>query len=71
MLEYGHTQFDIQVEEKIILQCSFRMLDGKVKYLTAKRAVMESYLHILVVLAISAKIADANFHYSECDMPKL
>ena len=32
---------------------------------------MKSYLHVLVVLAINAKIADANFHYTECDMTKL
>ena len=32
---------------------------------------MESYLHVFVVLAINAKIADANFHYTECDMTKL
>ena len=32
---------------------------------------MKSYLHALVVLAINAKIADANFHYIECDMAKL
>ena len=32
---------------------------------------MKSYLHVLVVLAINVKIADANFHYTECDMTKL
>ena len=34
---------------------------------------MKSYLHVhvLVVLAINAKITDANFHYTECDMTKL
>ena len=32
---------------------------------------MKSYLHVLVILAINAKIADANFHYSELDMTKL
>ena len=33
---------------------------------------MKSYLVVLaVVLAINAKIADANFHYTECDMSKL
>ena len=42
------------------------MLDGK-----GKSAVMKSYLHVLVVLAINAKIADANCHYTECDMAKL
>ena len=31
---------------------------------------MKSYLHVLVVLAITAKKADANFHYSERDMTK-
>ena len=47
------------------------MLDGKVKIFKVKRAVMKSYLHELVVLAITAKIADANFHYTEYDMTKL
>ena len=32
---------------------------------------MKSDLHVLVVLAINAKIADANFHYTECEMAKL
>ena len=32
---------------------------------------MKSYLHVLVVLAIDAKIVDANFHYTECDLTKL
>ena len=32
---------------------------------------MKSYLHVLVVLAINAKINDANFQYTECDMTKL
>ena len=32
---------------------------------------MKSYLHVLVVFVINAKIADANFHYTECDMTKL
>ena len=34
---------------------------------------MKSFLHVLVVLAITAKIADAdaNFHYTECYMTKL
>ena len=33
---------------------------------------MKSYLHVfnLVVLAITAKKADANFHYTECDRTK-
>ena len=31
---------------------------------------MKSNLHVLVVLAINAKIADSNFHYTECDMTK-
>ena len=30
---------------------------------------MKSYL--LVVLAVNAKIADANFHYTECGMANL
>ena len=32
---------------------------------------MKSHLHVLVVLAITDKIADANFHYTECDLTKL
>ena len=32
---------------------------------------MKSYLHVLVVLAIIAKMADANSHYTECNMTKL
>ena len=32
---------------------------------------MKSYSHVLVVIAINAKITDANFHYTECDMTKL
>ena len=32
---------------------------------------MKSYLHVLVVFAITAKTADANFHYTKCDMTKL
>ena len=32
---------------------------------------MKSYLHVLVVLLINANIADANFHYTECDMTKV
>ena len=35
-----------------------------------KSAVMKSDLHVFVVLAINAKIADAYFHYTECDMAK-
>ena len=31
---------------------------------------MKSYLQVLVVLAINAKIADANLHYTECYMTK-
>ena len=31
---------------------------------------MKLYLHVLVVLAVNAKIADAYFHYTECDMTK-
>ena len=34
-------------------------------------SVMKSYLHVLAVLAINAKITDANFYYTECDMTKL
>ena len=32
---------------------------------------MKSYLHVLVILAINAKIADTNFHYTENDMANL
>ena len=32
---------------------------------------MKSYLHVSIVLAINAKLADANFHYTECNMTKL
>ena len=32
---------------------------------------MEFYLHVLVVLLFNANIADANNHYTECDMTKL
>ena len=46
------------------------MLDGKVKF-KVKQSVMKSYLHVLVVFAINAKIVYAYFHYTECDMIKL
>ena len=36
-----------------------------------KNIVMKSYIHVLVVLANNAKIADANFQDTECDMTKL
>ena len=39
--------------------------------LKVKSAAMKSYLHVFVVLAINSKIADANFHCTECDMTKL
>ena len=32
---------------------------------------MKSYLHVLVVKAINAKVADTNFHYTECELTKL
>ena len=32
---------------------------------------MKSHLHVLVVLAITDKITDADFHYTECDLTKL
>ena len=35
-----------------------------------KSAIMKYYLRILVVLAINARIADANFHYTECNINK-
>ena len=47
------------------------MLDGKVKIFKVKSAVKKSYLHVLVVLAINAEIADADFHYIECDLANL
>ena len=49
----------------------FLNVGWKIKILKVKSAVMKSYLHVLVVLAIHAKIADANFHYTKCDMAKL
>ena len=59
-------ELDIVVNVKYNLQYSFSMLDGKVKCLQ-KRAVMRPYSD----LAINAYIADANFHYTECDTAKL
>ena len=48
------------------------MFNGwKSKIFKVKSAVIKSYLHVLVVWAINAKIADANFDYAECDMNKL
>ena len=44
---------------------------SKSKTIKVKSAVMKSFLHVLVVLAINAKITDAYFHYTECDMAKL
>ena len=35
-----------------------------------KSAVMKSYLHVLVVLAITAKKAVAHFHYTDGDVTK-
>ena len=32
---------------------------------------MKYYLHVLVVLAINVKKADANFYYTECNMNTL
>ena len=46
---------------------SLLLLDGKVKYLKKKHAVVRSYL----VLANNAYIVDASFHYTECGMAKL
>ena len=43
----------------------------KSKIFKVTSTVMKSYLHVLVVLAINAEIADANVHYTECDMTKL
>ena len=46
------------------------MLDGKVKYLkSSSHEILR--VNLLVVLAINAKIADANNHFTECDMTKL
>ena len=39
----------------------FSNVGWKSKIFKVKGAVMKSYLHVLVVLAINAKIADANF----------
>ena len=50
-----------------MLQCSFIVLDGKVKCLKNVTYIMRSYLD----LANNAYIADANFHYTECGMAKL
>ena len=47
------------------------MLNGKSQIFKVKIAVIKSYFHVLVVFAINAKIADTNFHYTECDMTKL
>ena len=47
------------------------MFGGKSDIFKVKSAVMKSYLHKLVVLANNAKIADVDFHYTECDMTKL
>ena len=41
------------------------------KNVKVKSEVMKPYLHVLAILAINAKIANANFHYTECDMAKL
>ena len=43
----------------------------KSKAFKVKSAVIKSYLHVLVILAITAKIADANFPHTERDMTKL
>ena len=60
----GLRHFDTEVVNvKYILQCAFRMLDGKVKCL--KRAVMRSYS----VLTTNAHISDAYFYYTEFGRP--
>ena len=43
----------------------------KSKIFKVKSAVMKYYLHVFVVLAINAKIADAYFLYTECNLNKL
>ena len=49
----------------------FRNFGWKSKIFKVKGSAMKSYLHVLVVLAINAKITDANFHYTEYDITKL
>ena len=71
MPEYGQTEFDIQVDVKKDFTMFFWNVGCKSKIFKVKSTVMKSFLHVLVVLAINAKIADANFHYTECDMAKL
>ena len=45
----------------------FLKVGWKSKIFKVKSAVMKSHLHVLVVLANTAKKADAKFHYTECD----
>ena len=68
MPELGQTEFDIQVDVKKEFTMFFKNVEWKRKIFKVKGTVIKSYLHVLVVLAINAKIADANFHYTECDM---
>ena len=49
----------------------FQNIGWKSKIFELKSTVMKSYLHVVVALAITAKIADTNLHYTECDMTKL
>ena len=49
----------------------FYNVGSKSKTIKVKSAVMKSFLHVLVVLAIYAKKTYANFHYTECEMAKL
>ena len=61
----------MQVDVKKYFTMFLLMIGWKNKIFKVNSAVMKSYLHVMVVLAITAKIADANFHYTECDMTKL
>ena len=61
----------MQVDVKKYFTMFLLMVGWKNKIFKVNSAVMKSYLHVLVVLAITAKIADANFRYTECDMTKL
>ena len=49
----------------------YRNVGWKSKIFKVKSAAMKSYLHVLVILPITAKKADAYFHHTECDMTKL
>ena len=57
--EQGQTELDIQVDVKTNFPMFFLNAGWKSKILKVKSAVMKSYLHVLVVLAINANIAGA------------